>query len=81
MQAIHDERWSFDDSPPQRQYQLLWTDNRYFSWTVEDANDECLRKHGLQHVKDSRRQAHPRANLQQKSNRSKKEAGEARQVD
>ena len=53
VQAIHDERWSFDDSPLQWQYQLLWTDNRYFSWTVADANDEYLRKHGLQHVKDA----------------------------
>ena len=26
IQAIHAERWSYDDESPQRQYQLLWSD-------------------------------------------------------
>jgi hypothetical protein len=50
----------------QRQYQLLWSDDRAYEWSVADGsggNDEYLRSHNPSAVKEQWRAEHPRENV------------------
>ena len=53
--GIHAERWAYCNGNCQRQYQLLWSDDRAYEWSVADGsggNDEYLRSHNLSAVKE-----------------------------
>ena len=64
--GIHAERWAYCNGNCQRQYQLLWSDDRAYQWSVADGsggNDEYLRSHNLSAVKEQWRAEHPRENV------------------
>ena len=66
--GIHAERWAYcnGNCQRQRQYQLLWSDDRAYEWSVADGsggNDEYLRSHNLSAVKEQWRPEHPRENV------------------
>ena len=64
--GIHAERWAYCNGNCQRQYQLLWSDDRAYEWSVADGsggNDEYLRSHNPSAVKEQWRAEHPRENV------------------